>query len=66
MTFLGQKIKELRTEKKLTQEAVGRILGVSRQAINQWEKEQTTPRIKRIYQLAKVLNCQLKDLLNIE
>ncbi len=37
---IGSKIKAARLEKKLTQEQVAEILGVSRQTISNWEKVQ--------------------------
>ena len=36
---IGSKIKAARIEKKLTQEQVAQLLGVSRQTISNWEKE---------------------------
>lgn len=36
MTF-GEKLYQLRTERKMSQEALARKLGVSRQAISRWE-----------------------------
>ena len=35
---IGSKIKAARIEKKLTQEQVAQLLGVSRQTISYWEK----------------------------
>ena len=37
---LGQRIQALRKEKGLSQEALGEALGVSRQAVSQWEADQ--------------------------
>ncbi len=62
MSLLGQTIKEFRTVKKLSQEDIGKVFGVSRQAINQWEKGQTQPRIKRIGKLAELFGCNIQDL----
>ena len=36
---IGSKIKAARIEKKLTQEQVAELLGVSRQTISNWENE---------------------------
>ena len=40
---IGCKIKAARIEKKLTQEQVAELLGVSRQTISNWENEERTP-----------------------
>ena len=42
---IGSKIKAARLEKKLTQEQVAEILGVSRQTISNWENEKSYPDI---------------------
>ena len=38
---IGSKIKSARLEKKLTQEQVAELLGVSRQTISNWENEKS-------------------------
>ena len=40
---IGCKIKAARIEKKLTQEQVAELLGVSRQTISNWENEKSYP-----------------------
>lgn len=42
---IGSKIKAARLEKKLTQEQVAELLGVSRQTISNWENEKSYPDI---------------------
>ena len=42
---IGCKIKAARIEKKLTQEQVAELLGVSRQTISNWENEKSYPDI---------------------
>ena len=42
---IGSKIKSARLEKKLTQEQVAELLGVSRQTISNWENEKSDPDI---------------------
>ncbi|MGI5990410.1 MAG: helix-turn-helix transcriptional regulator [Lachnospiraceae bacterium] len=41
----SEKLRQLREEKHLTQEQVARELGVSRQAISNWENNKNLPRI---------------------
>src|SRR5690606_506740 len=40
--LMGRRIRELRLEKGLSQEELGRIVGVRRAAVNQWETGQVT------------------------
>ena len=35
---IGEKIKELRYEKGLTQEEIGALIGVSAQSVSKWER----------------------------
>lgn len=37
MTTIGQRIKTTRTSKKLTQSALANLVGVTREAVSQWE-----------------------------
>ena len=41
MKTLGERIKEIRIEKGLSQNALGRIIGVSKSSVCQWEKGKT-------------------------
>ena len=51
MTILNKNIKKLRKGRKLTQDMLGKILGVSGSAVSQWEaeKDPTMPDIKYLY-----------------
>ena len=40
---MGERIRKLRTEKGLSQEALAMALGISRQAVAKWEGEQSAP-----------------------
>ena len=46
---IGCKIKAARIEKKLTQEQVAELLGVSRQTISNWENEKSYPDIISVH-----------------
>lgn len=63
MKTLGQKIKELRKALKATQLQVGKAVGVSHVTISQWEKDETSPKGENLYKLARVLNCEVEELL---
>lgn len=66
---LGEKICELRKQKGLSQEGLGEIIGVSRQAISKWELDEMTPNWENISQLSKFFGVGLNyftDQLDIE
>lgn len=56
---LGEKICELRKQKGLSQEALGNIIGVSRQAISKWELDEMIPGWESIGQLSKYFGVGL-------
>ena len=49
---IGSKIKSARLEKKLTQEQVAELLGVSRQTISNWENEKSYPDIISVIKMS--------------
>jgi transcriptional regulator with XRE-family HTH domain len=66
MTMAGR-IRERREHLGLTQEQVGHHFGISREAVQQWEKKGgTTPRGKRLRALADLLQCGLRWLITGE
>jgi transcriptional regulator with XRE-family HTH domain len=62
---LGQRIKERRKELGLTQEELARHFGISREAVQQWEKEDspTKPKGERLTELARLLEADVQWLL---
>ena len=61
--MLGDNIKKYRRENKISQEALGEKLGVSRQSISLWENNQTQPSLENIVALAKIFNVTTDALL---
>ncbi|HGG0416061.1 TPA: helix-turn-helix domain-containing protein [Clostridium sporogenes] len=61
--MFGDRLKELREEKDLTQEELGKFLNVSRQAISSYESEETEPSINNLVKLANIFNVSLDYLL---
>lgn len=61
--MIGKKIKELRTQKGITQEALSRALGVSSQAISKWEQSITSPDISLLVPIADFFGVSLDMLL---
>ncbi len=51
---LGQKIKDIRKQMGISQEMLGEILNVSRQAITKWETDAGVPEVYNLQELAKV------------
>ena len=52
MEIFAERIKELRIEHGLTQEAVGEIIGVKRYAVYSYEKGRACPEMKGLVALA--------------
>lgn len=53
------RIKELRTEAKLTQYELGKIIGVSDASINKYEKDLMTPKIDKLEKMAEVFHVSV-------
>ncbi|MGG2114186.1 helix-turn-helix domain-containing protein [Lysinibacillus pakistanensis] len=63
MTSIGQKIKEARTKKQMTQQELSDLLNISRSAISNWEGGRNYPDIDMIVQLSDILEISLNKLL---
>jgi len=57
------RIRELRIAQKLSQQELATKLGIDRSTVAKWETGVHSPRIDKLRQLAKVLNCSLEELL---
>jgi transcriptional regulator with XRE-family HTH domain len=60
---IGQTIKALRQKKDLTQMNLADELGVSYQAVSNWERGNSMPDISKLKDLAGVLGCTIDELL---
>lgn len=58
----GEKLKECRMNKGLSQERVAEILGVSKQAISKWESSQTAPSTDNLIALSNIYEVSLDEL----
>jgi len=56
---IGKKIKEYRSEKKISQAELASILLVSRQTISNWENDKTRPEMENLVLLCKFFNVPL-------
>ncbi len=63
---VGHFLKELRNEKKLTQEELAEKLGVSNRSISRWENGVTMPDFDLIIELAKYYDIEIKEILDGE
>ena len=62
----GEKLQKLRKSNNITQEQLSEILNVSRQSISKWEGDLAFPETDKLIALAKIYNCSVDYLLNIE
>lgn len=65
MLDMGQKIRQLRVQKGMTQEAMGDRLGVSSQAISKWENGTTMPDIQLLPELSVLLGVSIDELFSM-
>lgn len=63
---IGQKIKELRLEKEITQASLAKHIGVTQKAVDFWEKNINEPKATYIINIAKFFNITTDYLLGIE
>lgn len=61
---IGENILKLRKEKRLSQEELGEMVGVTRQTISNWELNETIPDTNQLIALSKALNISIDDLVN--
>lgn len=59
---MKNRIRELRVERKLTQEDLAEILGVSRQSINAIEKEKFDPSLTTAFKMAQLFERPIEEL----
>lgn len=59
---MKNRLKELRESHGLTQEQLGDIVGVSRQAINAIETEKFEPSIWLAYDISNVFHCSIEEI----
>ena len=62
--LLGKRIKQLRQSHNLTQFALGEKIDINQRQIAQIESGKSFPSLQTLVKLAKVYNCEIKDLFN--
>ncbi|MBQ7847021.1 MAG: helix-turn-helix transcriptional regulator [Clostridia bacterium] len=63
---LKHKLKELRTARNMTQEAVAEHLGVSAQTVSKWERGLLCPDITLLPKIALLFKCSIDSLFDME
>jgi len=63
---MENRIKELRLERKWTQEQLSKRVGVSRQSIVAIESGKYNPSLKLAFKIAREFNCQIEDVFLFE
>ena len=59
---IGTTIKTLRRGRNMTQEQLAEYLGITANAVSQWEQELCCPDIILLPALSRVLGCMIDDL----
>lgn len=62
---IGEKIREIRKEKGISQKELGTLLGVSQQMIGQYENSSREPKIETLRKIAAALKVKLSDFLEV-
>lgn len=63
--MIGDRIKNIRKERRLTQDDLSEMISASRQTISHWEIGRSEPNVKDIIELAKALDISSDYLLEI-
>ncbi len=58
------RIRDLRKEKKMSQQDLADKLGVDRTAVVKWESNTHMPRTGRLLQIAKILDCSVDEIVS--
>ena len=61
MVKVGERIKELRLEKGLSQMQLGKLIGASQKAVDYWERSVNEPKSSYIIALVKVLGVTFDE-----
>lgn len=63
---LGQRIQELRKQMGISQERMGELLGVSRQAVSKWEGDNGIPELDTLIAMSRIFGITVGQLLGVE
>ena len=63
---IGTTIKKLRRERDITQEQLAEYIGISSQAVSQWETDKTAPDISQLPLLAYIFDVSTDEILGVD
>lgn len=63
--MIGNRIKKERAKKKITQEELAKMIGVSPSTIGMYEQNRREPDYKTLVELSKIFNCSVDYLLGL-
>lgn len=64
--MIGEKIKELRINNKMTQKELAEKLYVTAQAVSRWENGEVEPSLSTLVEISKIFNVSTDELLNLD
>ena len=62
----GDNLRQIRKNKKMSQEQLAEKVNVTRQSVSKWENGESYPEMNNILQLCKIFNCKLNDLVHTD
>lgn len=63
---IGQRIREERTSKNISQTELGKIVNTTQDTISLWEKGKSAPNIEDIIKLAEYFELTIEEMIGIE
>ena len=63
LNCLENRIKYYRLQRGMTQDTLAKRLNVDKSTVSKWETNRAMPRTYKLLEVAKVLGCDLEDLL---
>lgn len=66
MAAFSERLKQIRTERKLTQSRIAELLGISIRVYHRWENGDATPHLDTLVKIAAVLTVSADELLGIQ
>ena len=58
-TRFAENLKSLRTERKLSQAALAKAIGVTQQCVSEWEQKRTEPTLSYLWLLADLFSVSI-------
>ena len=62
----GDNLRQIRKNKKMSQEQLAERVNVTRQSISKWENGESYPEMNNILELCRIFNCKLNDLVHTD